>query len=318
MCCFDGLKPMLAFCREDDAMTVSTADIVHANNGGPLYWRPSFGRLAARILVYGVPTLLILMPLLSFLTYSFLEMKDNQVTGQLTLSNYAAFFQSGSYLYVFFGTVKLAFVVAAVALILGYIISYLIWRLEGSVRYLLLLLSALPLVMNYVVKIYAMRSILGFNGFLNSFLLAAGIIDAPSKLFIFNQTAVMLTMAVIYLPFGILPIFLALERIPQSLLSAAADLGAKPGQIFLSVVLPLSLPGSIAGALFVMVIALGDYLTPQMVGGSEGFTFGRAIWSQFGMAFNWPFGAALAVVLLVTVVTLISVASLILRNARVK
>lgn len=296
-------------------MTVVSAELADTSVGPPR-WLASPGKIVVRLLVYGVPTVMILAPLMSFLAYSFLEQKDNIVTGHLTLANYAAFFQSGSYLYVFFGTVKLAFVVATVALFLGYIISYLIWRLEGSTRYLLLLLSALPLVMNYVVKIYAMRSILGFNGFLNSFLMASGIINAPSKLFIFNQTAVMLAMAVIYLPFGILPIFLALERIPQSLLSAAADLGAKPGQIFLTVILPLSLPGSIAGALFVMVIALGDYLTPQMVGGSEGFTFGRAIWSQFGMAFNWPFGAALAVVLLVTVIALIGLASLIARKAR--
>ena len=270
-----------------------------------------------KFVVYGVPTLMILIPLVCFLAYSFLEQKNGVLTGSLTLANYAAFF-AGSYLKVFLGTLKLAFFVALVALVFGYIISYLIWRLEGSARYLLLLLSALPLVMNYVVKIYAMRSILGYNGFLNSLLLSLGFIDVPSRLFIFNQTAVMIAMAVIYLPFGILPIFLALDRIPQSLIAAAADLGAKPGRIFMTVVLPLSLPGSIAGALFVMVIAIGDYLTPQMVGGSEGFTFGRAIWSQFGMAFNWPLGAALAVVLLVAVVAIIALASLISRAGRVK
>nr|WP_081250687.1 ABC transporter permease [Rhizobium leguminosarum] len=280
--------------------------------------RPAMGSVIARLLVYGLPTVMIMVPLLSFLAYSFLEQDNGKITGSLTLQNYSAFFTSSSYLYVFFGTLKLAFVVAIVALIFGYVISYLIWRLEGSLRYFLLLLSALPLVMNYVVKIYAIRSILGFNGFLNSILMSAGILEQPSKLFIFNQTAVMIAMAVIYLPFGILPIFLALERIPQSLISAAADLGARPGQIFFTVVLPLSLPGSIAGALFVMVIALGDYLTPQMVGGSEGFTFGRAVWSQFGMAFNWPFGAALAVVLLVAVVTLIGIASMISKAGRIK
>lgn len=276
------------------------------------------GKLLAGLLVYGLPTVMILLPLVSFLASSFLAQENGRLSGGLTFTNYAAFFSSGSYLYVFFGTLKLAFTVALISLVFGYILSYLIWRLEGSARYLLLLLSALPLVMNYVVKIYAMRSILGFNGFLNTALLSLGIIDVPSKLFIFNQTAVMMTMAVIYLPFGILPIFLALERIPPSLIAAAADLGAKPGQIFLTVVLPLSLPGSIAAALFVMVIALGDYLTPQMVGGSEGFTFGRAVWSQFGMAFNWPFGAALAVMLLIAVVALIALASLISRTARIR
>ena len=269
-----------------------------------------------RVLVYGLPSVMILLPLISFLAYSFLEQVDGKLTGSLTLANYAAFFASSSYLYVFFGTLKLAAVVALVALVLGYTVSYAIWRLDGGLRYFLLLLCALPLVMNYVVKIYALRSILGFNGFLNTALLSLGIISQPSKLFIFNQTSVMVSMAVIYLPFGILPIFLALERIPQSLISAAADLGAKPGQIFATVVLPLSMPGSIAGALFVMVVALGDYLTPQMVGGSTGFTFGRAIWSQFGMAFNWPFGAALAVILLMTVVFLIGLASAVSKMGR--
>jgi spermidine/putrescine transport system permease protein len=279
--------------------------------------RPPFAKMIVKLVIYGVPTLMILIPLVCFLAYSFVEQKNGVLTGGLTLANYAAFF-AGSYLKVFIGTLKLAFFVAFVALVFGYIISYLIWRLEGSARYLLLLLSALPLVMNYVVKIYAMRSILGYNGFLNSLLLSLGLIDVPSRLFIFNQTAVMIAMAVIYLPFGILPIFLALDRIPQTLIAAAADLGAKPGRIFMTVVLPLSLPGSIAGALFVMVIAIGDYLTPQMVGGSEGFTFGRAIWSQFGMAFNWPLGAALAVVLLVAVIAIIGLASLISRAGRVK
>ncbi len=299
-------------------MSITTAPSAIGIDEADTKPKRGIGKLIARLLVYGLPTLIILLPLVSFLASSFLEQDNGKLTGGLTLANYAAFFTSGSYLYVFFGTLKLAFTVALISLVFGYILSYLIWRLDGSLRYLLLLLSALPLVMNYVVKIYAMRSILGFNGFLNSALLSLGIIDVPSKLFIFNQTAVMLTMAVIYLPFGILPIFLALERIPQSLISAAADLGAKPGQIFLTVVLPLSLPGSIAAALFVMVIALGDYLTPQMVGGSEGFTFGRAVWSQFGMAFNWPFGAALAVMLLIAVIALIALASLISRTARIR
>jgi spermidine/putrescine transport system permease protein len=126
--------------------------------------RLPLGGIVARLLVYGIPTLIILVPLVSFLAYSFLEQDNGALTGNLTFANYVGFFTSSSYLYVFFGTLKLAFIVALVALIFGYIISYLIWRLEGSARYLLLLLSALPLVMNYVVKIYAMRSILGFNG----------------------------------------------------------------------------------------------------------------------------------------------------------
>jgi spermidine/putrescine transport system permease protein len=286
--------------------------------GAPSPRRRQLRRVALQLAVYGLPVLLILVPLATFLIYSFWTTVDGQVVQTFTLANYIDFLAKPVYRGVFIGTLWLASIVAATSLVFGYIIAYLVWRLEGRLRYLLLLLSVIPLAMNYIVKIYAMRNILGYNGFLNWLLVHTGLIDAPSKLFIFNQTAVMITMAVIYLPYAILPIFLSLERISPSLMAASADLGGRPGQTFRHVVLPLSLPGSIVGALFVMVLALGDYLTPQMVGGNQGFTFGRAIWSQFGMAFNWPFGAALAVVLLLSVVLIILVAAAISRHARVK
>lgn len=275
-------------------------------------------RMALGLAVYGLPVLLILVPLATFLLYSFWSTVDGQLVKSFTLTNYIDFLAKPVYRGVFTGTLWLAGIVATTSLIFGYIIAYLIWRLEGRLRYFLLLISVIPLAMNYIVKIYAMRNILGYNGPVNWLLIQIGVLDVPSKAFIYNQTAVMITMAVIYLPYAILPIFLSLERIPPSLMAASADLGGRPGPTFLHVVLPLSLPGSIVGALFVMVLALGDYLTPQMVGGNQGFTFGRAIWSQFGMAFNWPFGAALAVVLLVSVVLIILVAAAISRHARVK
>ena len=274
----------------------------------------TLGRWLPRLAVYGLPAVLILAPLVAFLTTSFWSMADGQVEHAFTLGNYVAFLAQPSYIRVFLGTLQLAGIVAAVGLVFGYIIAYLIWRLEGRIRYFMLLFSVIPLAMNYIVKIYAMRGILGYNGFLNWALVTTGILDAPSKLFLFNQTAVMITMAVIYLPYAILPIFLSRERIPPSLAAASADLGARPGQTFLTVVLPLSLPGSIVGGLFVMVLALGDFLTPQMVGGNQGFTFGRAIWSQFGMAFNWPFGAALSVALAVVVIAAILVGERFGRN----
>lgn len=289
-----------------------------AITGAPSPRRHRWRRIGLRLAVYGLPVALILVPLAMFLVYSFWTIVDGRVVRTFTLANYVNFLVKPVYRGVFIDTLGLAAIVACTGLVFGYIIAYLVWRLEGRLRYFLLLFSVVPLAMNYIVKIYAMRSILGYNGFLNWLLVHTGLLAAPSKLFIYNQTAVMITMAVIYLPYAILPIFLSLERIPPSLLAASADLGGRPGQTFRHVVFPLSLPGSIVGALFVMVLALGDYLTPQMVGGNQGFTFGRAIWSQFGMAFNWPFGAALAVVLLLSVVLIIAVAAAISRHARVK
>jgi len=111
---------------------------------------------------------------------------------------------------------------------------------------------------------------------------------------------------VLLIPFAILPIFLSLERIPRSLIEASVDLGASNWQTFWRVVLPMSLPGVMTAASFVFVLAIGDFLTPQMVGGPNGFTFGRIIYSQFGAAFNWPFGAALSVILAIVMTAVIA------------
>jgi spermidine/putrescine transport system permease protein len=161
--------------------------------------------------------------------------------------------------------------------------------------------------MSYVIKIYAIRSILGQNGFLNTMLVGLGILDHPSTLFVFNMNAILLTLTLLLIPFAILPIFLTLERIPQVLLRASDDLGASGLQTFLRITLPLSVPGISTAASFVFVLAIGDFLTPQMVGGVSGFTFGRILYSQFGTAFNWPFGAALSVALAVVVIVAILV-----------
>ena len=156
--------------------------------------------------------------------------------------------------------------------------------------------------MSYVIKIYSIRSILGGKGYLNQLLLASGVIDEPLSFFVFNLNAVFVALTALLIPFAILPIFLSLERIPKNLIEASADLGASGSRTFFKVILPLSFPGVIAAASFVFVLAIGDFLTPQMVGGNSGFTFGRIIYSQFGAAFNWPFGAALSVILVAVVV----------------
>jgi spermidine/putrescine transport system permease protein len=299
-------------------MTESSVTVESAEACSALRW-PRYDTLAsflAQLVVYGIPTVLILMPLLAFLLSSFWRINGGTVDHTFTLENYRIFLSDATYWGVYLGTLRLAGFVALFGLVAGYIVAYLIWRLEGSFRYFMLLCSVIPLAMNYIVKIYAMRNILGFNGVLNMLLVSLHILAAPSTLFVFNQTAVLITMTVIYLPFAILPIFLSLERIPTSLVDASADLGGPPGYTFRHIVLPLSLPGSIVGGLFVMVLALGDFLTPQMVGGSQGFTFGRAIWSQFGMAFDWPFGAALAVVLLLAIVVILAIAGLLNRYGR--
>jgi spermidine/putrescine transport system permease protein len=148
-------------------------------------------------------------------------------------------------------------------------------------------------------------------------LIATGILEKASDLFLFNQTSILITMAIVYLPFSILPIYLTLERIPASLLQASADLGGSAWQTFRHVTVPCSLPGTVVGGMFSLILALGDFVTPQMVGGTKGFTFGRLIWSQFGMAFDWPFGAAMATILLVLALVVIALAGALIKKTEV-
>jgi len=261
--------------------------------------------LLVTALAFAGPVLLILVPLAMFLGYSFFSVHDGQIDYGLTIANYVRFFSDPIFLPVFWNTCGLCLSVAVICVLLAYPVAYLLTLLAGRWRYALLMLLMVPLLMSYVIKIYAIRSILGLNGFLNQALLALHIVDKPSSLFVFNLNAVLLSLTLLLIPFAILPIFLALERIPQVLLRASDDLGATPMQTFLRVTLPLSLPGVASAASFVFVLAIGDFLTPQMVGGVNGFTFGRILYSQFGTAFNWPFGAALSVVLAAVVIVAI-------------
>lgn len=274
-------------------------------------------RLAVFALAMAGPILFILVPIGAFLALSFGRMEGNAIVRDASLQNYATFAANETYLRTFLQTLLLCAQVTAIGVAVGYPVAYFLWQRRGRAKHLLLLLFVLPLFMSYIVKIYTMRSILGLNGFLNQALVGLGLLERPSLVFLYNQTAILITMAVIFLPFVILPIFLSLERIPPSLVQASADLGAGPGTTFRRVVLPLSAPGTVAGALFAFVLALGDFVTPQMVGGPSGFTFGRVIWSQFGLAYNWPFGSALAAVLLATALAVIVAAGAAARRQRV-
>ncbi|MBZ9906468.1 ABC transporter permease [Mesorhizobium sp. BR115XR7A] len=257
------------------------------------------------VLAFALPVIFVLVPLAIFLVYSFFSVDQGTIVHAPTVGNYVRFFTDPIFLPVFWNTIVLCVSVAVICILLAYPAAYFLTTLKGRWRYALLMLLLVPLLMSYVIKIYAIRSILGLNGFLNNALVALGILDQPSTLFVFNMNAILLTLSLLLIPFAILPIFLSLERIPQTLLRASDDLGASSLQTFLRITLPLSLPGVASAASFVFVLAIGDFLTPQMVGGISGFTFGRILYSQFGTAYNWPFGAALSVALAIVVIAAI-------------
>lgn len=259
--------------------------------------------------VYGPPAVLIVVPLAAFLVYSFFWVEKGTLHYALSFRNYGRFFSDDTFIRVFGQTVFLCLEVAGAATVVAYPVAYFLSKLRGWVKPAMVMVFLIPLLMSYIMKIYAVRSILGANGLLNKALLALGILSEPSTLFVFNLNAILLTQLILLIPFAIMPIFLSLERIPRSLVEASVDVGASKSQTFARVVLPLSMPGAVAAASFVFILAIGDFLTPQMVGGPSGFTFGRIIYSQFGIAYNWPFGAALSVILVAVIVVALALAS---------
>jgi spermidine/putrescine transport system permease protein len=161
----------------------------------------------------------------------------------------------------------------------------------------------------FVVWAFAWRTILGTNGVLNSFLQWAGITDEPLGFLLFSKQAMYLTFCQVWLPFMILPLYTVLDQIPDSLLEAASDLGANGARTFLRVVLPLSVPGIVAGSLSVFSLTMGDYITPTLLGGPGDQLIGKLVADNFGTANNWPLGVMLVIPILLIVFTLLWVAN---------
>lgn len=258
------------------------------------YFRSSIWTILSFIFVI----LLILVPLTSFLSYSFFTVDGLEINHELSLSNYKEFLTGEIYIETLFRTIFLALIVMFSCIILGYPVAYFLARYAGKFKYAILLMLIIPLFMSYIIKIYMMRSILGYSGLINKVLKMLNIIDKPLEFFLWNQNSVIITLVIILLPLIIIPTFTSLEKIPKNIIEASFDLGCKPFQAFKYVIFPIGFPGLVVGSIFVFILALGDFVTPQLVGGTSGFTFGKIIYSNFGMAFNWPFGAALASILL--------------------
>ncbi len=270
---------------------------------------PAWLRLGWLTAAWLPPLTLIAVPLAIFVGYSFFRVEGNAIVHEPGIGNYARFFGEGVFLPVFARTCLLAAEVAAITLAIGYPVAIWLASLDSRRKLGFTLAFAVPLLMSYIIKIYAIRAILGGQGWLNRFLLWSGLTSTPIEALLFNLTAVLITLSMLLLPFTILPIFVALDRIPKNLIEASADLGGTAWATFRRVVWPLSRQGAMIGASFTFVLAMGDFVTPQMVGGMSGITFGRIVYSQFGLAFNWPFGAALSVILAMVVLAVLWLAA---------
>jgi spermidine/putrescine transport system permease protein len=179
--------------------------------------------------------------------------------------------------------------------LLAYPVAYYITFRAGDRRAFWLILVTLPFWTSYLLRVFAWKTILGYNGILNSALVTLHIPGAPFESLLYNPGAVVVTLAHAYAAFAILPIFVSLSAIDTKLVEAGLDLGATPATVFRRVILPLSLPGVAAAFVLVFVPTLGDYATPLLVGGPRSTMIGNLIQDQFGSIGDWPAGAAMAV-----------------------
>jgi spermidine/putrescine transport system permease protein len=251
-------------------------------------------------------TVFLLVPYAILFCYSFWSVSSAQsIVHNWNLQNYLQLARNPIYLQVLFRSMRIAASVTVLALLLGYPLAYYLSFHAAKRKDLLYQLVIIPLWASYLVRGYAWKTILGSDGVLNGFLQYLHITHKPVEFFLYSPFAVIITLTHIYTPFTLLPIYASLEHIPRNLVEASRDLGASPWSTFRRVILPLSLPGVLAGATFAFVLTLGDFLAPLLVGGPGGIMISNVVVSLFGAAYNWPLGAAISFCMMLLVVALL-------------
>ncbi len=252
----------------------------------------------------------LVLPYANLFAYSFWKAGPFDVIKEWNLDNYHKFFAGVSGgrppVAVLADTLTLALMVTVFSVLISFPLAYAIRFKVQRFRQTLYMLVIIPLWVSYIVRAYSWKIILGTNGILNSAIIWLGLSDHPLSFFLYSKVSVVIGMVHIYTPFVLMPIYTALEQIPQSLREASRDLGAGRWQTFRHVVFPLALPGVIAGATFSFVLSMGDFLAPSLLGGPDSSTMiANIVQQQFGTSNNWPYGAAIGIVMLVMVVALL-------------
>lgn len=243
----------------------------------------------------------ILVPTSILLVMSFWSRQGLDFDTTLTTANYARAASEpifGAFLLRSFWISGLA---TLFTVLLCYPMAYYVAFHVHRNKMLWIVLITLPFWTSYLLRVFAWKVILGYEGVINSALLSMGLIDEPLAFLLYSQAAVVITLAHAWAAFAILPLYVSLEKIDRSLLEAATDLGDGPVRRFLRITLPLSLPGIIAATFLIFIPTTGDYITPALIGGPDGAMIGNLIQLQFGAVNNWPMGAALSIVLMLWV-----------------
>ena len=247
----------------------------------------------------------LLTPYLLLFCNSFWSVQSGQViVHQWTTANYAKLAHVPVYAQVLLRSMKIAGGVTVLALLLGYPLAYYV-SFYAKHKQLLYQLVIIPLWVSYLVRAYAWKTILGSDGVLNTLLQYLHITHEPVGFLLYSPFAVVLTLTHIYTPFTFLPIYAALEHIPRNLVEASQDLGASRVKSFWRVIVPLSIPGVMAGATFAFVLSLGDFLAPLLLGGPSGVMISNIVVTLFGAAYDWPLGAAISVCMMLLVLSIL-------------
>jgi len=219
----------------------------------------------------------------------------------LTLKNFALLFTDDLYLGAWLASIRIAATATVLCLLLGYPMAYAIARAPANWRPLLLMAVILPFWTSFLIRVYAWMGLLASNGILNTFLRWTGLVENPGTI-LGTEWAILLGIVYAYLPFMVLPLYAALEKLDTGLLEAASDLGAGPFTAFRTVTLPLSLPGVVAGCLLVFIPAVGEFVIPDLLGGTGTLMIGKVLWDEFFINNDWPLASAVAILLLVLLV----------------
>ncbi|ESP89232.1 ABC transporter permease [Candidatus Halobonum tyrrellensis] len=260
--------------------------------------RPRLRTLAVAGPPYAVLLLFFAVPLVAMVVISF---QTGEIGGAWTLSNYTGFVTSSTYLTVVWKTFVVSVQVTAIVTVVGYSLAYSIVRFSKRTTALLLLVI-LPFWTSYIIRMYAWINILQSDGVLDSTLELLGL---PAVGLLYSEPAVIIGFTYVWLPLAVLPFYASLTNLNPALIEASKDLGAGPIRTFRSVTLPMTVNGVITGVILVFIPTFGSFVTPRLLGGTSNIMIGMVIENQFKSAFNWPFGAAIGMIISAVVVLLL-------------
>lgn len=260
----------------------------------------------------GIPVLawlflIVVLPNALLIAVSFLKTSGGVILFEPSLTNYARIWNSAGFWVLLSRTLSFSFLGCLLASVIAFPLAYYVGRVARRYKTLLTVLVVLPLWISLLMRIFAWRIILGQSGVLNAALVSSGILDQPSDAFLYSPTAVVIVFAYISVPFIFISTMGAFEKIPRDLIEASQDSGATPIQTFMHLIWPLTRRNFAIGFSLAFLVTVGDFVTPGMIGGIDGTTLGVVVSTQFGFANNWPYGAAVAVALMISVALLLGV-----------